>query len=434
MQPGNGGHMILSFRHFAVGAATTLVFLLSCSLPQTTGGGGTETVNTFAMLSNGTPASGAVVRVIDAGGWIDSISAGASAVIESTVADKDGRIVLKKSEREGGINIQIDHSKQGLFSSYVNVDALNHDTLRLQPCAIYSGTLDSSVNALAFMLLSGSAYRVPVSNGRFDFNYVAPAVFAVLGTDGMPESHRIATSGAVTLPPGATLADSGLNASFTRLLVDNFESGVGASYLARVFPCIYGWYAVSETGKLEWDANNKFWKWLPFIPQSTSSCHSFISLDPAPGAGSGNVLEFSVALDSTCTNPFATAGVGFTACKPNGVDFSSMTSFSLRVHGNGLIWIRFETQVLNGATNSVSNYSFPVQLTNAWQALTVPVDSLRILPSIQSPGQYPWAQESRNVVDIEFEFSKSTNRMGDTLHLYLDDFYVNGVGIDVLRP
>jgi hypothetical protein len=73
-------------------------------------------------------------------------------------------------------------------------------------------------------------------------------------------------------------------------------------------------------------------------------------------------------------------------------------------------------------------------LTDAWQSLTVPVDSLRILPAIQLPAQHPWTQESRRVVDIEFEFSKNTNRMGDTLHLYLDDFYLNGAGLDNLRP
>jgi hypothetical protein len=426
--------MMHIFRYFMVGAIVFFASLFTCSTQQTTSSGGTETVNTFAVLSNGEPATGAIVRIIDASGWIDSVRKGASAVVETTVADRDGRIVLRKSFGENNVNLQIEHTDQGLFSSYVNADILNHDTLRLQQCATYSGTLDSSANALTYMLLSGSAYKASVVSGRFDFNHVAPSVFAVLGTDGMPESRRIATSGAVTLAPGATLADSGLNASFTRLLVDNFESGVGASYLNKIYPCVYGWYGVSESGKLEWDINNKYWKWLPFPSQSTSNCHSFISLDPAPGAGSGNALEFSVALDSACPNPYATAGIGFGACKLQGVDLSSMTSFSLRARGNGLIWVRFESRMLDSATNSASNYSYPVQLTDAWQSLTVPVDSLRILPAIQLPAQHPWTQESRRVVDIEFEFSKNTNRMGDTLHLYLDDFYLNGAGLDNLRP
>ena len=111
-----------------------------------------------------------------------------------------------------------------------------------------------------------------------------------------------------------------------------------------------------------------------------------------------------------------------------------MTSFSLRARGNGIIWVRFETLILDSVTNHVSNYSYPIQLTDAWQPFTVPVDSLRILPAIQSPAQHPWLQESKSVIDIEFEFSKNVNPMGDTLHLFLDDFYLNGVGIEAVQP
>jgi hypothetical protein len=211
--------------------------------------------------------------------------------------------------------------------------------------------------------------------------------------------------------------------------VDNFESGVGACFLEKIFPCVYGWYAVSDQANLEWQASINNWNWLPY----SSTCHSYVALAPAPGAGNGSALEFSAALDSTCPVPFATAGISFPRCNTNQIDLSSMAGFFLRVHGNGLIWVRFETRVLDSTTNHVSNYSFPIQLTDTWQSLTVPVDSLRILPAVQTPGQYPWAQESKSVIDIEFEFSKSTNPMGDTLHLFLDDFYLNGVGIDVFK-
>jgi hypothetical protein len=227
--------------------------------------------------------------------------------------------------------------------------------------------------------------------------------------------------------------ETGLNASFDRLLVDDFEIGVGSSFLAKIFPCVLGWYVVSESGKLEWNSSLNTWVWTAFPNQDTSrNCHSSIDIVQSPGAG--GALEISTVHDSTCINPYATAGIGFRECNTNGIDLSSMKSFSLRVRGNGLVWVRFETKTLDTVTNKVSNYSFPIVLTDIWQSLRVPVDSLRILPSIQTAAQHPWAQESRNVIDIEFEFSQSVNALRDTLHMFLDDFYLDGVGIDVLRP
>jgi hypothetical protein len=416
-------------------ATALFASLLSCGVTQTTGGGGTETVNTYAvLLSNGTPASGAVVRILDSKGWLDSVRAGASAIVESTITDKDGRFALKTRDRDSNVNIQVDHSAQGLFLPNVNLGTFDSDNLRLQPYASYFGTLDSSATPLAHVLLSGSAYRASVVNRSFIFNAIAPAAFAVLGFDGTSSTRKVATSGAVTLAPGVPSVDTGLNASFERLLVDNFEIGVGPCFLGRIAPCVYGWYAVSDAGKLDWDAYGSIWNWQPYSSQPTSTCHSFISIDPAPGAGKGTSLEFSAALDSTCSIPYTTFGVAFRGCNPNGIDLSSMTGFSLHARGNGIIWVRFETLVLDSVTNHVSNYSYPIQLTDTWQSLAVPVDSLRILPAIQSPAQHPWSQESKSVIDIEFEFSKNVNPMGDTLHFFLDDFYLNGVGVEAVKP
>ena len=257
--------MIRSFRPCAIGGATVLAVLLSCGVPQTTGGGGTETVNTYAvLLSNGTPAVGAVVRILDSKGWVDSIRSGASAIVESTTTDNEGRFALKSRDKDSCVNIQVDHSAQGVFLPGVNLGTFDSDNLRLQPYASYSGTLDSSATPLTHMLLSGSAYRASVANGRFVFNNVAPAAFAAIGIDGISSTRRIAISGSITLAPGVPSIDTGLNSSFDRLLVDNFEIGVGPCLLGRLFPCVYGWYAVSDAGKLDWDATSNIWNWQPF--------------------------------------------------------------------------------------------------------------------------------------------------------------------------
>jgi hypothetical protein len=427
--------LLLPFIFVALSFSSLALF---CSGLQPPVGGGTETVNTYAMLANGKPAAGARIYVIDGNGWIDSVRKGTSAILETAIADKNGRVTLKKRDSAVSINIQVDHAEQGLFLPERSAGSIEEDTLRLAPYASYAGAFDSSQRSLTTMLLSGSGYTSLVgANGFFSLTKVAPGSFAVLGalpsTGDVSPEVKIATSGAVTLTSGTTVLDAALNASFNRLLIDNFESGVGFSSLSHIFSSIGGWYAVCESGKWEWSQKGEYWQWTPFASQG-GTCRSFIAMGPAPGANQGTALEFSAALDGACSYQYATAGIAFKGLNANdGVDLSAMTGFSIKVRGNGLLWIRFETRNLDSSSQNMSNYSYPVQLTSAWQSLAIPVDSLRILPAIRTPDQYPWSQESKSVIDIEFEFSKQTNRLGDTLHADLDDFYLEGVGIENLR-
>jgi hypothetical protein len=416
-----------------IGTVALFSLLLMCGELQTTGGGGTETVNTFALLSNGSPASGAVVRVIDATGWIDSVRAGSSAVIETAVTDKDGRFSLTKGKHDSLVNIQIDHSMQGLFLSCVKTRAFDGDTVRLQQYASYAGTFAGSSAPVTSVLLSGSAYFSATGTGQgFAFDKVAPGSYLMLGV--AAPSPQVATIDAITVTAGSATADTGLNASFDRLLIDNFECGIGPTSLGLIFPNASSWYAISESGKLEWSKAGDVWTRTSFTtPGNSPTCHSLISMDPAAGRSGGSSLMFSTALDNSCTIYYTAAGISFRPLNPRGIDLSSMTGFSLNVRGNGLLWIRFETRNLDSVTNHLSNYSWPVRLTGTWQSLQVPVDSLRILPAVQSPGLFPWASESHNVIDIEFEFSGYTNAIGDTVHLYLDNFILNGAGIDNLN-
>ncbi len=417
-------------------ASVLLAFLLSCALQRTSGSGGTETVNTYAVLSDGTPASGAIVRVVDAQGWLDSVRKGASVVIESATADSRGRVALHPREFGNAVNLQADHMSQGAFSPLVNFATLAGDTLRLSPYASYSGRFDSGAKSLSYMLLSGSAYSTQInSQGSFSFDKVAAGAFSVLGVGTAQGASGLATSGAVSLSAGSSVLDTGLNASYARLLIDNFESGIGQTALGLYFPNTSSWYGVCESSNLSWNWNTGAWVENTFTSLGNpATCHTFISLGSAPGPFSGHSMEFSVKFDSTCTTPYAAAGTSFKVFNGAGVDFSSLTGFSLKIRGNGILWIRLETRNLDSASNQVSDYTYQATLTNAWQSLTVPVDSLQILPAGPSVAQYPWSQESHNVIDLEFQFPLPANSMSDTLHLDVDDIYLNGVGISNVKP
>jgi hypothetical protein len=75
-------------------------------------------------------------------------------------------------------------------------------------------------------------------------------------------------------------------------------------------------------------------------------------------------------------------------------------------------------------------YTYPFTVSDSWQTYAVPIDSLRILPALGAPGGVTWADLADSVAMIEFEFSANADVPGDSLRLVLDDFWLEGVGID----
>jgi hypothetical protein len=410
-------------------ALLLLTAALSCVRTPLSGGTGTETINTFALLSDGTPARGALAMVIDERGWMDSLRQGASPVVSRAVADSNGRVELTIPINFRGFNIQVDHTQQGALVPTVDSDLPAGDTIRLKPYASYTGSFSGPANRITRMFLSGSAYTVSIgSAGNFYFDKVAPAAFTVIGSTRLLDT--IVVAGAVTLAPGNKTVDTTLNASSYRLLIDNFENGVGPTALGQFIPTM-SWYAVSDSGLLSWSASGNAFYWTNFSSSPTG--RSFVSLSPVPGDNGGTALSFTAVLTKSATNLFTLSGMSFEGVNPNGVNLSSMTGFSLRCRGNGTLWVEFKTRRLDSASQKAQNrssYAYTITLSTTMTSYRIPVDSLRIVPGNFSMQQYPWSEESKNVKTMEFEFSEKTNRAGDTLRLILDDLYLEGVQLD----
>jgi hypothetical protein len=403
--------------------------LLSCEHNPISGGTGTETINTFAKLSDGTPARGASVLLIDASGWIDSIRQGASPVLERGVTDSNGRVELIVPKTNSTINIQIDHIQQGALLSTILPD---NDTIHLQPYASFTGAFSDSTQQISRLFLSGSAYSAWIgSSGNFYFDKVAPGSFTVLGSTGLQNSLEL--GGTVTLSAGAKIVDTTLNASANRLLLDNFETGVGPTALGYFIPLI-SWYAVSDSGLLTWNPGFNTFDWTDF--NVTPRGRSFISLAPIAGDNGGTAMSFTARLSNAAKNIFTTAGISFTNAFPGGVDLSSMTGLSLRCKGNGVLWIKLRTRKLDSATKATTpcSYTYTLNLTNTMTLYQLPVDSLRIVPVAIPKQQYPWASESKNVESLDFEFSVKTNSIGVTMNMVVDDIYLEGVGLSAFVP
>ncbi len=407
------------------------VFLPSCSSSVSTDGGtGTETVNTFALRPDGTPAAGAVARIVDAGGWFDSVKQGVSPVILEAVADKRGCIKLSVPKQTRLFNLQIDHGSGACLIRFTALMSEMPDTIRLQPQASYSGSFDSSASPPSRVLLSGTSYEAQVDEtGAFFFSSVAPGSYAVLCINDRLPKPVLSDGIALTLESGKTFSEQRITADAERLLIDNFESGIGPTALGRILP-VLGWYVLSDSLYYYWNIDRMEWT------KGVSSVigHSPIYFDSVSTAPDGKAFSFSTVLDTV--SPFANSLIGI-SLKPlssKGLDLSTMKSFSVRASGNGTIGVRFESAGLDSVTSMLYHYAYPLKLSKNSQQYTIPVDSLRIMgpaePVMYSPVRYPWKNESKRVLRIEFEFSPSLNKRGDSLYCVLDDFFLNGVSVE----
>lgn len=399
--------------------------LVSCGLGPLAGGSGTETVNTYAVLSDGSPAGGAIVSVIDPQWWLDSVKQKASPVVFRAVADEQGRFSLPLAGHTRPYNLQIDHSEQGLLAESIVFSQID-DTISLEPFASYTGAFTAD-HDITQMNLSGSAYMASIgSDGNFFFTRVAPGSYTLVGLSGAPSPYRVAVCGSISLAAGVTSSDDSLNPEYKRLLIDHFENGFGPTALGGIAPEFW-WYTVSDSGMYYWKRSTNTWKWLAY------SGHSYTAILPVPGQNGGTALRFVALLDSTVSAPIATAGIFFKDLNENGLDLSGMAGFSLLARGKGTIRIRFESAGLDTNSRYLSAFSYPLRLTGQWMRYAIPVDSLRILDPVYFPNLYPWSKESKNVLRMEFEFSKYENPLEDTLHFECDDLFLEGVGVEVLQ-
>ncbi|MBN2036685.1 MAG: hypothetical protein JW768_08100 [Chitinispirillaceae bacterium] len=417
-------HSLTALSLIAVCAAV----FFSCGLGPLAGGSGTETTNSYVVLADNTPAEGAIIRVIDPAAWIDSMAVKASPVMVRVVADRSGFFSLDLCDRSMPVNIQIDHMEQGLLLQSTTLTQIAGDTLRLMPYASYTGSFSDLPHSITQIYFSGSTYQASLgSNNTFFFSAVAPGSYMLVGISGAPSPYRIATCGALTLSPGMSYTDTDLNQKYDRLLVDNFESGIGPTSLGGIAPELW-WYTVSDSGMLAWKRSTNTWKWYPY-----SNGHTFTSIGPVPDAEGGTAVRFTAVLSNKVAAPIATAGIFLKDHNENGLDLSAMNAIVLRARGTGTVRVRFETKTLDSVYYLASAYTYLLQLTDTWQERTISIDSLEILDPILFPYLYPWSRESRNVLRIEFEFSEDENEPGDTLRVEVDDISLEGVGVEVLE-
>jgi hypothetical protein len=419
---------IVSFVMMTILTVSLGLWINSCSEPVS-GGTGTETINTFAVLPDGTPAKGASVKLIDARWWIDSIHNEASPVLGNGYTDINGYCSIEIPKRKGQVNLQIDHCDKGLLLQLSSNALSDPDTVKLQSYASISGTSAAEGAAVTSAFLAGTSYKVDFKgNNTFSFETVPPGSFSLLCMNNTSTERKVISTTAFSLTAGVADTIRSCSATGHQLLIDNFESGIGPTSLGSIIP-VLGWYALTDSLYYYWDFNEAAWKQGdPNVFGRTT-----ITLDSIVD-DNGHMLTYSTVLDPDPKALTANSLIGF-SLKPlagRGIDLREMTGITFKASGAGTIWVRCETEKLDNVYSGVSHYSCPVELTEEPQFYTIPVDSLRILPEIFKPEHYPWKTVASRVERIEFNFNIAANDRNKKLTLNLDDIYFEGISLSSL--
>ncbi len=399
----------------------SVIPLLSCSFP-TAGGSGTETVNTFVALASGAPASGAVVKVIDAEGWMDSVCRQASPVLDSAVVDRNGTLSLKVNHSRI-VNLQIDRGAEGRFLRYVSAGQFDGDTLYLDSVFTLSATVNPAEAENLSFRLSGTTYQFSTQpTGSITLSGIPSGAYTLIALGNSTNWRPLILRG-LNMSSRSSLFDT-LQISFENLLIDDFETGIGPATISNLFRGIT-WYTYSDAGAKGWDDEKGMWTEISDTFETPGN--SSIEVSSADDGRGGKAALFEVSLDRSINPPWAGAGFHLVSSGKASVDLSMMESISFRARGRGKLTVRLETAAYDSIGSGHSQFSAVVNLTDSWQMHTIPVSSLYLILPLDSSQRFiPWEVASEAVNKIEFEFAAGDNT-DDPLLLYLDDIYLNGV-------
>ena len=386
------------------GAPLLLACLCACGSSDLAGTA-TETTNGYAALSTGGPATGAQVRLIDAHNWLALANRGATAVIESTMTDGQGKFSLH-TRLGAECNLQIDTKQEGLLLR--SVDTLMRipgDTLALalHPYATVHGTIDSSAaSSVRVVLFGGSTYRAAVVQGNsFAISTIPEGALPLVTQSTGSESGGLALAGVLTVPAGGDLDAGILTADAAVIPVEDFSQGWDRTNLGRV---LGGgrWFTSCDTSS-------------PLNGSSSVQTRIVSGGD----AYSGSSLKATICLGSGYTSPFA--GFGFHIGDANALyNCSTLKKIAFMARGSGLIRVSVKTGL---------NYEAGTLITipQAWTKIEIPVDSLR---SSDGYSSVSWTGIDR----VEFNVLGQFGTVGDTVAISLDDIEFEGMRLQALVP
>jgi hypothetical protein len=388
--------IIRQFPRLRTGILALSLFAVACGTHDLAGTA-TETTNGYALASNGSPLTGANVRLIDAHNWLDRTGRGLSAVVESTTTDAAGRFTLH-SRPDNGRNLQVDAEHEGMVLAGIESRmGFPADTIFCfaKPYATVQGTVDPSAASVKDVFIGGTACRIAVGmSGDFSETNVPEGIFPLVTK--ATGANGVALAGVFDFTSGNSLATGALSADTALIPVEDFTFGWGRTNLGRVLGDGY-WFTYCDTA-------------APYNGGSSIVTEIVSGAD----AWSGNSLHATLLLGPGFDLPFV--GFGFHLGDPETLyNCTKLSKIAFMSKGKGSIRVALK----NGLSQDAG---MVFALPPVWTRVEIPLDSLKSTDAAS-------ALDRTKVDRVEFSLLGQFGTIGDTVSFYIDNIEFEGMNL-----
>lgn len=384
------------------------VLIAGCTSTKVTGPGGSETVNTFAVVvvdEYKQPLQNASVRVVHDDLWLRKTIKSEDPSCYSTTSDKNGiSSIPLDTLPDSKVNLIINSGIKGAFRAayeFGKNNSSDQDTIVLRETASFSGRVNAAGAIVSRVVLQGTDFFSDVDSvsGEFSFPILPPGTYNVLTVKATADTVRkeIAGADSIDLSEGEKLLTE-LQSDFTGVLIDDFE---GQSNLMSYLK--YGsWYIVKDPGT------------IVSFPVERLLDTSYVSVTHAlitTGAHNGNSLRINYTAASS--GYFLIIGAGISTTEAGLV---SADTVSFWAKGNGSLKIR-----LHGNENYLPEATCTIALDTQWQKHVITSNMYFISDPVNT--QATWQEVEQRLCWIAFHPG------AEGTEFWLDDVRLDGVNL-----
>jgi hypothetical protein len=206
------------------------------------------------------------------------------------------------------------------------------------------------------------------------------------------------------------------------LLLDDFDDGDNASMINAITDKSF-WYVYTDSMG---GGNSKV------VPSGINQTFSLGIADS--GAFSGKSVSATMILGHAIASPYAGIAIAMESRSAASVSLSSMQNFSFMVKGKGQIRVIFWTLLATkpyAGPQRWGQFGYTFQCPATWAKMIIRSQDITTPPgSKQRTDNLQWQTAAAGVFKIEFSTWQEAN---DTVHIGLDQVYLNGVADTIFR-
>ena len=401
-------------QHSLASAAGTLLLALSplalAGCGDESAGTTTETTNGIVVASgvvarlDGTPARGALVRLIDDEHWLERVSGGLSPTLDSAYADADGRFALRG--KTGRANVQADDGDQAVL---LRLDSAGGEDLevKLDTAASLEGSVPREGTSGSRFLLSGTAYGADLADGEYSFAKVAKGNYAIVAALGSGGDETLRSVASVGVKAAAQEKDFE-NLDTAKVMVDDFDDAEDLTTLGRIIGAGWRYHGTDAPSKASRELVSE-------------------------GAWSGRSLRAKFTLAAEDTLAWGTVGLFF-GDYGESFDLTGLQAVEFRAKGHGLFEFSLFSEALNEDPDNDDHFALDFALDSAdgWKSVRVAVDELRLRTDTpdKRPEGYALADALKKVGAVRFVLRRASGNEPGDYSLSLDDVVLVGVPLE----